>query len=66
MAGFGDLFGGLTDLIGGLVEAGAGRAAEEAVKSSLEGRGPGGEAGAPATVERYLTGAKRALNINDI
>ena len=64
MAGFGDLFGGLGDLLGGLVEAGAWRAAEEAVKATVEGRGPGGEGA--ATVERYLAGAKRPLNINDI
>lgn len=66
MGGFGDLFGGLGDLLGGLAEVGVGRAAESAFESSMEGRGGRGEYDATATVDRCLTGAKRALNINDI
>ncbi|MEO7038767.1 MAG: hypothetical protein ABI186_01930 [Candidatus Elarobacter sp.] len=64
MDGFGDLFGSLGELLGGLAEARGGRGAEGAVESSQPR--PRGEFDDPMTVGRYLTGAKRVLNINDI
>ncbi|MBV8750432.1 MAG: hypothetical protein JO103_12055 [Candidatus Eremiobacteraeota bacterium] len=68
MGGFGDLLGGLGDLFGG-----DGGDASDAVENLLDGGlamlfGDRDEEhrSATETVDRYLTGAPRALNINDL
>lgn len=65
MAGFGDLFGGLGELLGRFSEVAGERTAEAAFESMSEKRNAPGEFDASATVDRYLTGARRTLHIND-
>ncbi|MDQ6943267.1 MAG: hypothetical protein M3169_12240 [Candidatus Eremiobacteraeota bacterium] len=67
MGGFGDLFGALGELFGGVTGA-VGEGAVEAVAGGVIEGVRGGE-DAPdvdATYERYLAGAPRALNVNDL
>ena len=66
MGGFGELFGGLGELFGGFTEAAEGgvELAAEGALLAAEAGGEGDDADAEHT--RYLTGAPRTLNINDI
>lgn len=66
MGGFGDLLGGLADMLGGFAEAGGERAVESVAEGVLGAGDAGGDDAADAGYERYLTGAPRALNVNDI
>ena len=63
MEGFGELFGGIGEFFGGLSEAAEG-GVEIAAAAAASGRGGAGEE-APVH-ERYLAGARRVLNINDL
>ena len=59
MGGFGDLFSSLGDLIGGITQG------MEAIQEAT------GDPSTPsydpnAVVDRYLTGAPKALNVNDL
>jgi hypothetical protein len=68
MGGFNNLFGGLANLLGGLSNLG-GENPGEAIAGGLEafrGEADDGDGDEDATYTRHLTGAKRALNINDI
>lgn len=64
MGGFGDLFGGLGELLGGLADLGTERAVEAVVESTPDKSR--GAFDAAMIGGRYLTGAKRVLDINDI
>ena len=71
MGGFGDLLGGLGEMLfGGAGELGIERAGETVVEGGLAALGIGDARGegydATAAVDRYLTGAPRVLNVNDI
>jgi|GEM_PF-4692904 len=60
MGGFGDLFGSLGDLIGGIAEG-------VSVVQEASGGAEGPRAYDPNdAVDRWLTGAPKALNVNDI
>lgn len=68
MDAFEGLFGAIGELFGG-VASGVGEGAGEAVVGGIVGAATGGdddEADANATYERYLAGAPRALNVNDL
>jgi hypothetical protein len=66
MGGFGELFGGIGEIFGGVSEAakdGVTLAAGAAAAAAATQRGEGDEA---PVHSRYLAGARRTLNINDI
>jgi hypothetical protein len=67
MDGLGDLFGAIGELFGGAAEV-VGENAIEVVGATVAGAAtaPDDVAGANATLGRYLTGAPRALNVNDL
>jgi hypothetical protein len=64
MEGFGELFGGIGEFFGGMSEAAEGGVEIAAVAAAAgSSRGEDGEA---PVHERYLTGRRRVLNVNDI
>lgn len=64
MSDLGDLFGGIGEFFGGLREA----RGEEVAAYLGDGDGDENAEGydATTTVDRYLTGAPRDLNVNDL
>ena len=65
MSDMGDLFGGIGEFFGGLREArGEGRPAYLGDRDDEEQNAEGYDA--TTTVDRYLTGAPRVLNVNDL
>jgi hypothetical protein len=60
MDNFGELFRGIGELLGGISEM-AGERAGEAMFDGEQGHGRD----ATATIDRYLVGAPRILNVND-
>ncbi|HWT05464.1 MAG TPA: hypothetical protein VN224_06885 [Xanthomonadales bacterium] len=65
MDGIEGLFGAIGEMLGGLAGAAA-EGAPEAVVAGAVGAATSDEPGASATFERYLAGAPRALNVNDL
>ena len=64
MEGFGELFGGIGEFFGGVSEAAEGGVElTAAAVAATSARGDGDEA---PVHSRYLAGARRPLNVNDI
>jgi hypothetical protein len=61
-----ELFGAIGRLIGGVAGAVGEGAGEAVVAGVVESAAGGDDDGPDATYERYLAGAPRELNINDL
>ena len=67
MSDLGDLFGGIGEFFGGIREAGAKGAVEYFARRDDDDDEDEDDEGRAATVvDRYLTGAPRVLNVNDL
>jgi hypothetical protein len=64
MESFGELFKGVGELFAGLSEVAGEREGAEIAAEALAGDGEDGPAA--GTVDRYLAGGPRPLNLNDI
>jgi hypothetical protein len=66
MDGLGDLFGSIGEMLSGLGEGAGEAAADGAVAAMAFGRRDGETPSMTASVDRYLCGGPRVLNVNDI